>query len=221
MPQNYSQSGTLWVYGDSVGLRLFNSVKDRPLCKSLYNKCGNSYMWVYPFQNKGLDKLEKNLDFRPGKVIETVVNALRTPEMQQEESALLLNLVLHFVRSVNFTTYQRLIDDLILVLKAKELSQGKLVPNHKAKIIWKSSTAICKEKASSSKETDFRFYTTQVCTLWFFNSIWCENMHESRSNFTVSRGETLSHLFYLSDNQITSPIPIPIPHLYYFVPQWL
>ncbi|XP_020614384.1 uncharacterized protein LOC110052584 [Orbicella faveolata] len=124
-------------------------------------------MWIYPAHNKGLNsKLESDLDFRPEKVIETIVNVLRKPQMQKEESTLLLNLVLHFSKTVNFTTYQRLIDDLILVLKEKELSQGKIVPKYKSKIIWKSSTAICKEQASSSKETDFRFYTSQRVALF-------------------------------------------------------
>ena len=166
MPQKYNKSGTLWIYGDSLGKRFYKSVRTRPLCKSLYQKCGNSYMWIYPALNKGLNiELERDLDFRPEKVIETVVNVLRKPEMQKEESTLLLNLVLHFSKTVNFTTYQKLIDDLILVLKEKELIHGERVPKHKAKIIWKSSTAICKEQASSSKRTDFRFYTSQVCTL--------------------------------------------------------
>ena len=130
----------------------------------LYKKCGNSYTWIYYAHNKGLNiTLERDLDFRPQKVIESITDVLHTPEMQQEESVLLLNLVLHFVKSVNFTTYQRLINDLILALKANELSHGKRVPKHKAKIIWKSSTALCKEKASSqSRETEFRFFTSQV-----------------------------------------------------------
>ena len=116
--------------------------------------------------HKGLDsKLEGGIHFSPELVIDTVVNVLRTPEMQQEESVLLLNLVIHYVKKINFTTYKSLIDDLILTLKASEISHGERVPKYKAKIIWKSSTAICKEKATSSKETDFRFYTSQVCTL--------------------------------------------------------
>ena len=122
-------------------------------------------MWIYYARNKGLNvALESDLDFRPQKVIETITDVLHTSEMQQEESVLLLNLVLHFAKAVNFTTYQRLIDDLILVLKENELSHGERVLKYKAKIIWKSSTALCKEKASSSKETDFRFFTSQVCT---------------------------------------------------------
>ena len=165
MPQNYSQSGTFWIYGDSLGLRLYLSVKSRSLCKKLYKKCGNSYIGIDK-AHKGLNStLERDIHFSPESVIETVVNALRLPEMQQEESVLLLNLVLHYAKKINFTTYQRLIDDLILALKVSELSYGERVPKYKAKIIWKSSTALCKEKASSSKETDFRFFTSQVCTL--------------------------------------------------------
>ena len=170
MPQNYSQSGTLWIYGDSLGRRLCISVKRRPLCKLLYKECGNSYIGIDQ-AHKGLNsKLERDIQFSPELAIETVVNALRTPEMQQEESVLLLNLVLHYAKKINFTTYKSLIDDLILTLKTSELSNGERVLKYKAKIIWKSSTAICKEKATSSKETNYRFYTSQVCTLWLSHS---------------------------------------------------
>ena len=166
MPQKYNKSGTLWIYGDSVSMQFYKSAITRPLCKSLYQECENTYMWIYPALNKGLNiKRERDLDFRPEKVIKTVVDVLRMPEMQKEESTLLLKLVLHFSKTVNFTTYQKLIDDLILILKEKELSHGERVPKYKAKIIWKSSTAICKEKAMSSKRRDFRFYTSQVGTL--------------------------------------------------------
>ena len=167
MPQNYWQNGTFWIYGDSLGHRLYRSVKTRPLCKLLYKNCGNSYMGIdrTHVKAKGFNiKLERDLHFTPELVIETVLNVLRKPEMQQEDSVLLLNLVVHYVKKINFTTYQRLIDDLILASKANELLYGERIPKYKAKIIWKSSTAICKEKASSSKETDFRFYTSQVCT---------------------------------------------------------
>ncbi len=163
MPQNYTKSGTFWIYGDSLSRRLFQSVMARSLCKSLYKQCENSYMWIYTV-TKEKTLLNDDLDFRPSKVIETIVNILRRPEMQKEESVLLLNLVVHFVKDVNFTTYQKLIDDLIVVLKETEVNpQGERVPKYKAKIIWKSSTAICKENAKSLNKTSFRFFTTQVC----------------------------------------------------------
>ena len=164
MAQNYSPSGTLWVFGDSVGRLLYQSVNTRPLCNLLYKKCDIRYMWVYRKDNEELYmKLERHLDFQPEKVLEAVIDVLRKPEMQQEESTLLLNLVLHYVRSINFTTYQKLIDDLILILKVKGFPQGERILKYPAKIIWKSSTAICKEKYATHLLTDLRFATTQVC----------------------------------------------------------
>ena len=164
MAQNYSPSGTLWVFGDSVGRLLYQSVNTRPLCNLLYKKCNNSYMWVYRRDNEKLYlKLERDLDFRPQKVLEAVIDVLRKPEMQKEESTLLLNLVLHFVRSINFTTYQKLIDDLILVLKAQGFPQEERISEYPAKIIWKSSTAVCEEKYATLRLTNLRFLTSQVC----------------------------------------------------------
>ena len=164
MVQNYTQSGTLWVFGDSVGRLLYQSVNTRPLCNLLYKKCNNSYVWVYRRDDETLyNDLERDLDFRPEKVLEAVTDVLRKPEMQQEGSTLLLNLVLHFARSINFTTYQRLIDDLILVLKAKGFPQGQRISENPAKFIWKSSTAVCQEKYAIHRLTKLRFVTSQVC----------------------------------------------------------
>ena len=162
MAQNYTQSGTLWVFGDSVSRFLYQSVNTRPLCKLLYERCNIRYMWAYRKDNEKLyTKLEGGLDFRPEKVHKEVIDVLRSPEMQKEESTLLLNLALHYVRSINFTSYQKLIDDLILILKAK--GQGERISQYPAKIIWKSSTAICKEKYAKRRLTHLRFATSQVC----------------------------------------------------------
>ena len=119
-------------------------------------------MWAYRKDTEKLYKeLEGDLDFRPEKVHEVVIDVLRKPEMQQEESTLLLNLAVHYVRSINFTSYQKLIDDLILILKAK--GQGERISQYPAKIIWKSSTAICMEKYAKRRLTHLRFATSQVC----------------------------------------------------------
>ena len=140
-----------------MGRLLYQSVNTRPLCNLLYKQCNNSYVWVYRRDDEKLyNVLERDLDFRPEKVLEAVTDVLRKPEMQQEESTLLLNLVLHFARSINFTTYQKLIDDLILVLKER-------ISEYPAKIIWKSSTAVCQEKYAIHRHTQLRFLTSQVC----------------------------------------------------------
>ena len=127
-------------------------------------QCLLSYNWIYPVLNEALSKeLDDDLDFRPKKVIQSILRALRSPLMQREDSVLLVNLGLHFPIGVNFTTYQRLIRDLINRLKETKVdSQGKMVPKYKAKVIWKTSSAIHKENALVKNKTNWRFFTTQV-----------------------------------------------------------
>lgn len=123
-----------------------------------------SYNWIYPVISEAVSKeQDDDLDFRPEKVVETILNVLKSPLMQGEDSVLLLNLGLHFPVGINFTTYRRLIGDLIHRLKETEVdSQGKTVPKYKAKVIWKTSSAIHKENALMQNKTNWRFFTTQV-----------------------------------------------------------
>ena len=135
------------------------------LCTKLYTGCISSYNWIYPIVNEAVDKeLDDDLDFNPERVIETILAVLRHPLMQQRESSvLLLNLGIHYPIGVNFTTYQKLISDLINKLKETRVdSQRNIVPKYKAKIIWKTSSAVHKEKAQELNKTHWRFFTTQV-----------------------------------------------------------
>ena len=154
----------LWIYGDSLAVRFLESVQSRFLCSRLYVGCRRSYNWIYPVISEAVSKQEyDNLDFQHDKVIKNILSVLQTPEMQRKESVLLLNLGLHFPISVNFTTYQRLIGGLINKLKETKVdSQGRIFPKYKAKVIWKSFTAIHKENAEVKNKTNWRFFTRQV-----------------------------------------------------------
>ena len=162
LSSGYSRSGTLWVYGDSMAVRFIGSIRSRDLCKKLYTNCRNSYNWVYPIASRTEDD---DLDFSPIKVLDPIRRVLSRPEMQQKDSVLLLNLGLHYPVSLNFTTYQKVIADLIKILKDTQIdSQGKRVPKYNAKIIWKSTTAVCIHKAWNIGGTSGRFFTPQVCS---------------------------------------------------------
>ncbi|KAJ7374433.1 hypothetical protein OS493_007539 [Desmophyllum pertusum] len=120
---SHRSNGTLWVYGDSLGLRLFGSLNSRVLCKKLFLKCRNSYNWLYPLTNEALSKKQNDdLDFMPEKVLEAIRSVLGRPEMQLQDSVLLLNLGLHYPVSVNFTAYQRVMADVIHILKETEVN---------------------------------------------------------------------------------------------------
>ena len=38
---------TLWIYGDSVAQRFLKSLIARSICKTHFQKCTSSYMWIY------------------------------------------------------------------------------------------------------------------------------------------------------------------------------
>lgn len=157
LPEGYRRKGTLCVYGDSVGRNLGHAVESRALCKTLYEHCIISYHWIYPVI-KGRENENDDLDFRPEIVIENIHKVLNRPEMQTEGSLMVLNNGLHYPLSVNFSTYQGVIRNLIRSLKKTE--DNKI--NYQAKIIWKTTTAVRQEKHPSNKATSWRFFTAPV-----------------------------------------------------------
>ena len=81
-----------------------------------------------------------------------------------ERSAIILNFGLHFVESVNFSNYRQLIDGLVNVLQGKHKAMRSNVTQRKYRgtVIWKTTTAINKEKASNIHLGHKRFITQQV-----------------------------------------------------------
>jgi hypothetical protein len=71
-----------------------------------------------------------------------------------KHSVIMLNWGIHFVYAVNFTNYKKLIDDF---LKTVELKRSK--GQFKSKIIWRTTTAIFKERNSRLHKDSERFLT--------------------------------------------------------------
>ena len=78
--------------------------------------------------------------------------------MQREGSLMVLNNGLHYPISLNFTTYQELIRNMIHSLKKNQ--ENNL--NNSAKIIWKTTTSIHQEIYNHKNTTGWRFFTAQV-----------------------------------------------------------
>lgn len=158
--------GSLWIYGDSLAVRFYNSVATTTLCQTLFRSCGYSYNWVYPIPNENeavAKKLNDDFDFRPELVLESIRNVLRRDDMKTDESILILNFVLHYTMSLNFTTYQRLVDDVIVMLRNRWRDLGS-----NARIIWKTSTAIKKEHEPIPRNLTFKRFFTDPVTITDF-----------------------------------------------------
>ena len=153
--------GTLWIYGDSLGVYFTDSIKRRSLCKSIFNHCNNTYNWVYPLsQNWRNDISFDGLDFDYKIIIDNVRFLLSRPELDLTDSAVVLNFGLHFVESTNFSNYRNLIDGLVELLKEHgSVSKGREIKPH---IVWKTTTAINKQRAVLPHRQYKRFLTYQV-----------------------------------------------------------
>ncbi|XP_068704449.1 uncharacterized protein [Montipora foliosa] len=175
LPHGYRRNGTLHIFGDSMGVRLANSVQSRELCQSLYSQCLYSYQWIYP-RKQGRIEDDDNLDFRPEVVIRNILDILQSPSMRGKENLLLLNLGLHFPQCVNFASYQKLIRDLIHILKKNQGDSKGNKLKYTAKVLWKTNTAIRKENVEITNLTSWRFFTAQRIALFstFALSAMCE-----------------------------------------------
>ena len=138
-------------------MRLGQSMQSRALCKTLYERCIISYNWIYPVKDERR-KDNDDLDFRPEFVIENIHKVLNSSEMQTEGSLVVLNIGLHYPQSVNFTAFQGLIRNLIQRLKKRE--ENKV--DHRAKIIWKTTTSFHREYFEKKNVTSWRFITAKV-----------------------------------------------------------
>lgn len=139
----------LLIYGDSQADRLYRSLKNTSVCKNLFESCAVRKMWVYGFTGETV-KWDK-LDFDYRRIVVDVRKNLEDSSMD-EKSVMLLNLGLHYVDSTNFTNYQKLIKGIIQLLNEKtKTKNGKETLKYPARIIWKTSTAISKEKDTDSQ----------------------------------------------------------------------
>ena len=116
-------------------------------------------MYPYPRHKiSGGNSLTDNSDFRANVTLSSIRNVLRDSLMKLPHSLLVLNLGLHYPISITFTTFQKLIDDIIVMLCDREKGLGS-----NATVIWKTTTSIRKENEKLPRnDTAFRFLTEQV-----------------------------------------------------------
>ena len=153
----------MWVYGDSVNVFFAQSLRQRKLCRGIFKECKFSYNWIYEVHNFTVAKMDNdNLDYNNERVLQSFRRVIQQPEMD-EESAIILNFGLHFVESTNFTNFKNLVTGLLEVLQGgNDVTSNVTRPKYRGTVIWKTTTAINKEKASNIHLGHKRFMTQQV-----------------------------------------------------------
>lgn len=126
-------------------------------------------MWIYELtsEEEAKTKFEPN-DFNETIVLQHMADILDSPDMKTHNSVFLFNLGVHFYISLNFTTYRRLVDNIVKLLKRKTIEKD----GDMAIPIWKTTTSIEKENVHKMyvelprNLTHWRFHTHQRLELF-------------------------------------------------------
>lgn len=156
----------LWIYGDSQAERLHLSIKDGPLCTEIFKSCNLSKMWVYPYSGQ-FPKWDDQ-DFDKSIILDSLRVVLERPDMS-ENSVLILNLGLHYMESIRLQDYRILLLKVIDLLNERNKGTGEL--KHKARVVWKTSTSISKEKDTGSQLTSDRGRFLALPRVALYNSL--------------------------------------------------
>lgn len=156
----------LWIYGDSQAERLHLSIKDGPLCTEIFKSCNLSKMWVYPYSGK-FPKWDDQ-DFDKSIILDSLRVVLERPDMS-ENSVLILNLGLHYMESIRLQDYRIILLKVIDLLNERNKGTGEL--KHKARVVWKTSTSISKEKDTGSQLTSDRGRFLALPRVALYNSL--------------------------------------------------
>lgn len=122
---------------------------------------------MIPDRNLTRARLENDdRDFSIRRVLTEIFHVINQPYMDNDESVLVLNLGLHYVHTINFTTYKDLIDKTIRLLNDRFKTNDRSW-RFRGRLIWKTTTAINKEKygdprTNARHSTSIRFLTYQV-----------------------------------------------------------
>ena len=106
-------------------------------------------------------------DFNQTIVLEEIKRVLSRPGMARKQSVFFFNVGIHYSLVLNFTTYQRLIENVIALLSQGTGKKSNMTLSSQALRIWRSSTAIEREKLRKAYPDDDnltkgRFHTSPV-----------------------------------------------------------
>lgn len=111
---------------------------------------------------------DDNLDFNYMRVASEVLDIITKPYFDKN-SVILLNAGLHYLESTNFSNYQKTIGSIIrLFEETKMVKRANGNPLFPGEMIWRTTTALNKQKLDAKHIQARRFLTYQVWNMYVF-----------------------------------------------------
>ena len=137
---------------------------------------------------------DDNLDFSFMRVASEVLDVISKPFFDKN-SVILLNAGLHYLESTNFSNYQKTIGSLIRLFQETKMvttANGNLL--FPGEMIWRTTTALNKQKLDGKHIQARRFLTYQVCSV--LSEIF-PTVNSAKRGSTFNANAKLSYTFVL------------------------
>ena len=152
---SFRRYNKLWIYGDSLGHRWWNSVSGQMLCNKLFNLCTHTFTYTYEFKKYDYTKVNIGKGFNETRFFAPIHSIFNDSEMNNR-SVLVINFGLHLIMSLNFSQCQKVIDRFAQIVRDLKTKRN---PASVPLIIWKTTTFAPLEQGKFRTKSHSRFLT--------------------------------------------------------------
>jgi len=150
---------TLLVYGDSLSMYFFDSIKRKSICKDLFKTCKKLRTWIYARDRYPQKNIYDDKDFNETIFFDGVTHALKNISMHSNKSVVLINFGIHIIKCLQLQRMKNLFLLFLAYIDELKRKLGSAAPL----FIWKSITQPGQAKKYYK---DIRFMTTQRAHIW-------------------------------------------------------
>ena len=162
---------TLWIYGDSVSQRWWDSSFRKDVCKQLFKFCFHTYTFTYAERDFNKSHIDFGLPFNKSRFLDPIRIVLDDPHMKSQRSILVINFGIHLILSLNFTELRDTVDRFAQLIEKKRLAGEDAFP----RVIWRTTTSTIPETRHLRNTFSARFLTNHRIRLFnaYANSRLC------------------------------------------------
>lgn len=175
---------TLWIYGDSISQRWWNTPFRREICRRLFKHCEHTYTFTYAQREYNVSHINFGRPFNKTRFLEPIKTTLNDRRMRNRRSVLVINFGIHLILSLNFTELRETVDKFAELIEQLKHDNANELP----KTVWRTTTFTIPEAKKLRNTSSARFLTNQRIQLFnaYANSRFCSNGIDIFDVYTVT-----------------------------------
>lgn len=161
----------LWIYGDSISQRWWQSKFRRSICEQVFEYCRHTYTFTYENRDYNVSRINFGLPFNKTRFLDPIKKVLGNPRMKDDRSVFVINFGIHLILSLNFTDLKETVEKFAELIQDLRRRPGFTLP----RIIWRTTTSTFPEARHLQNTPSARFLTNHRIQLFnaYANSRFC------------------------------------------------